>query len=165
MVLHDTATARRRSGDNGGMVVETLDISDGVVAAQVLGVQRAAYQVEADLVGSTDIPPLQESLTELMAAPVCWRGIRVDDEVVAAIAFTQEGNTIDIDRLIVAPGRMRSGYGSALVSSLDVGAAIVVSTGSENRPACDFYLRHGFVEAGQSEPVPGLSVTHFQRSP
>lgn len=163
--MHDTAAAGRGSGDNGRMVVEMLDISDAAVAAQVLELQRAAYQVEADLVGSTDIPPLHESLSELMAASVRWRGIRIDDEIVAAIAFTQDGSHIDIDRLVVAPGRMRLGYGSALLSSLDPGAAIVVSTGSENRPACDFYLRHGFTEAGESEPVPGLAVTHFHRRP
>jgi GNAT superfamily N-acetyltransferase len=165
MVLHDTAAGWVGPDDNGEMVVETLDLTDAVVATQVLSVQRAAYQIEADLIGSDEIPPLHEDLAGLMAAPLLWLGIRADDEVVAAMAFTVEGRDIDIDRLVVDPGSMRCGYGSALVAALVPNSRITASTGTKNLPAHRFYLRHGFGPVGQSEPIPGLSVTHFERRP
>lgn len=140
-----------------------LDLSDVAVATQVLAVQRAAYRVEADLIGFEEIPPLHESLDDLMQAPLVWYGIADDGAVVAAIAFTETDQGIDIDRLVVAPSAARRGYGSALVAALDQSATITVSTGAMNAPAHRLYEAHGFSRVGESGPVAGLLVTHFER--
>ncbi|SCL35621.1 Acetyltransferase (GNAT) family protein [Micromonospora pallida] len=47
---------------------------DGTVAGDLLRVQRAAYAVEAALIGDDRIPTLWESLDELRAAPLRWLG-------------------------------------------------------------------------------------------
>ena len=147
------------------MPVEELDLTDPKIAAQVLAVQKAAYRVEADFIGSSDIPHLHETLDQLMAAPVQWLGINDHGRVVAAIAFTVAGDEVDIDRLVVAPDALRRGFGSALIAALDESATITVSTGTLNQPATAFYLSHGFVECGRSRPVPSIEVTHFARRP
>jgi GNAT superfamily N-acetyltransferase len=163
--LHDTVGGNPEWSDNAPMLVEELDLTDPEIAAQVLAVQQAAYRVEADLIGSSDIPQLHETLDQLIAAPVQWHGISDDGHVVAAIAFTIAGDEIDIDRLVVVPDALRRGFGSALVAALDAAATITVSTGTLNHPARAFYLSHGFVECGRTRPVPSIEVTHFIRRP
>ncbi len=155
----------REWGDNAPMRLEELDLTDPGTAAQVLAVQKAAYRVEADLIGSTDIPPLRETLAELVAAPLRWLGIRDGGRILAAIAYTNDGRDIDIDRLVVVPDAHRRGFGSALLGALDPTATITVSTGTLNHPAGAFYRAHGFMECGESTPAPGVEVTHFVRRP
>ncbi len=147
------------------MLVEKLDLDDPTTARQVLALQRAAYAVEAELVGSVGIPPLAETLEEMRAAPLEWLAIRSAGRIVAALAWTQSGDTIDIDRLVVDPAAMRRGYGSTLVRSLDLSKTITVSTGELNTPAHALYSRLGFEVTGASEPAPGLPIRHYVRRP
>ncbi len=145
------------------VVVSGIDISDREVAGRVLRVQRLAYRVEADLIGFDQIPPLTETLEDLMAADLRWLGVLLSGEVVAAMATTEESGTVDIDRLVVAPAFARRGLGSALIESLGLDCAVTVSTGSGNTPARLLYESKGFTLTGESSPTPGLSVTHFVR--
>ncbi len=147
------------------MLVENLDLEDPVTARQVLAVQRAAYTVEAELIGSTAIPPLAETLEDMQAAPLQWLAIRAEGRIVAALAWTQSDDAIDIDRLVVDPAAMRRGYGSALVNALDRSKTITVSTGEANTPAHELYSRLGFEVSGASEPAPGLPIRHYVRRP
>ena len=145
------------------MVVDTLDVSDRVVAAAVLDLQRQAYQVEAELIGSDEIPGLEEPLDDLMSADLSWLAVFDDGRIVAAMAYTTDEDYIDIDRLIVAPDQMRRGCATLLLAELDPDVPTAVSTGTLNGPARRLYEKLGFVEVGTSEPVPGLSVTHYLR--
>ena len=147
------------------MLAQDVDIADRETAARILELQRAAYAVEASLVGSTDIPPLHESLTELQDAQLEWLAIESDGVIVAAMAWTDNGHTIDIDRLMVDPRSARRGYATSLVLSLDLSKPVTVSTGSRNAPADALYRQLGFDVVGESEPVPGLPIRHYVRRP
>jgi hypothetical protein len=46
--------------------IKEMNIQDEEIAKRVLSLQREAYKIEADLIGSMEIPPLKESLQELM---------------------------------------------------------------------------------------------------
>jgi GNAT superfamily N-acetyltransferase len=144
--------------------VEALDLTDAVAAAEVLEIQRAAYRVEADLIEFDRIPPLHESLDELVAFPFVWLGIRgADGRVAAALAYIETDGEIDIHRLVVAPDRFRDGLGSALIDALDGRARIIVSTGSANTVAHRFYESLGFSPTRSEMIHPDLSITHFVR--
>jgi GNAT superfamily N-acetyltransferase len=144
--------------------VEMLDLAESATAADVLEIQHAAYRVEADLIGFGEIPPLHESLDELVAFPFTWLGIRgADGRVTAALAYIETHGEIDIHRLVVAPSRFRHGLASALVGALDGRARIVVSTGSANLPAHRFYESLGFSPIRSEMIHPDLSITHFVR--
>jgi hypothetical protein len=47
--------------------LERLDLTQRHVASAVHELQRRAYRIEAELIGSTKIPPLRETLEELQA--------------------------------------------------------------------------------------------------
>jgi len=166
--LHEAARYRGRlaeAGHNAGMDVESLDMTDAPTADQVLAVQRAAYRFEADLIGSDEIPPLHESRDDVMASPLDWLGVIEDGKIVGVLGYSVAGDSIDVDRLVVAPEMARMGIGSALLGALPPSVEVTVSTGTLNSPARAFYESHGFAAVGTSEPVPGLSVTHYLKEP
>ena len=75
MRVNHNAESAASSGDNHLMDVRSLDLRDDGLAETVLDLQRAAYRIEADLIGSDAIPPLHETLAELTEAPLQWLGI------------------------------------------------------------------------------------------
>ena len=143
--------------------VEPLDLSDEATARQVLRVQHTAYRVEAELIGFDGIPPLHETLDELVRRPLDWIGIRADGRIVAALACQVADEVCDIDRLVVDPEHFGRGYGSALVASLLDQPCITVSTGTANLPARRLYEKHGFQRVGEVEIAPGVTVTRYVR--
>lgn len=138
------------------------------VAAELVALQRAAYAVEAELIGSTAIPPLHDTEESLVTAGLTWFGTRDGDGLVGAVAISVEPGLVDLERLVVAPRAFRRGIGAALVRRV-LGFAgarpVVVSTGRANVPARALYERLGFVRTAEEEVRPGLWVTRYRHRP
>lgn len=144
-------------------IVEPLDLSNRADAERVLEIQKRAYRIEADLIGFDGIPPLHESLDEMMAQPLCWLGVRAGEQIVAALGYTLVDGTCDIDRLVVDSDHFGRGYASVLVGALLHHPYIIVSTGTENVPARRLYEKLGFQAVGEVEIAPGVTVTRYER--
>ncbi|MFE0589651.1 GNAT family N-acetyltransferase [Micromonospora echinospora] len=165
---------------------ELTPAGDGAVARALLRIQRAAYAVEAALIGDDRIPTLHETLDDLRAAPLRWLGAVTTgagsavgpteaassrapepaDRLVGAVAWTEDATTLDIDRLVVDPVAHRRGVGRMLVGAVLSRAGdrtVVVATGRANRPARALYESSGFTALGDAEPVPGLWITRYAR--
>lgn len=135
-----------------------------VHAGDLLELQHAAYAVEATLIGDDRIPPLHESLDDLLTAPLTWLVALRAGEVVGALAYALEGETIDLDRLIVAPSVHRQGIGRLLMrAALALAPRAVVATGRDNVPAKALYESLGFRHIKDVEVIAGLWVSHFER--
>ena len=142
-----------------------LELSDDITLVSVLALQRAAYAVEAQLIGSDAIPARRETLGDLRRAPDQWIGISSESGLVAALAFLETPEVLDIWKLVVAPSAFRQGLGERLVREiLDLvpRPKTIVTTGSANAPAVALYRKLGFTAVGEEEVVPGLTVTHFE---
>lgn len=143
-----------------------VDLDDGV-AREVLALQRAAYAVEAALIGSDGIPALTETLGQLRDAGETWLGCMDAEGLSGAVAWQRlDDGTIDICRLVVAPRAFRGGVATALLDELDrryPRHPMIVSTGSANEPALTLYRRRGFSPVRQREAAPGLWVTELAR--
>lgn len=139
------------------------------LAKRLLAVQRAAYQVEASVIGDDRIPALHEDVEELCAAPLSWLGAFDDDgRLIGAVAWAEDADGVDIDRLVVDPMIHRRGAGRRLVQrvlSRAGGRPIGVSTGRDNLPARTLYQELGFKQINDTEVVPGLWVTHLALMP
>ncbi len=147
------------------VVPVALDLADDTELRAVVELQRAAYAVEAQLVGSDAIPALRETPEELRAAPERWIGTYDDGELVAALVYLATPAVLDVSKLVVAPAAARRGHGERLVRRvLDLvpRPTTVVSTGAANVPAVALYRKLGFRAVGDEEAVPGLTVTHFE---
>lgn len=147
------------------MQITRLDLAaDEQLAGRLLHMQRAAYALEAALIGDDRIPPLRETLDDLRAAPLLWVGACDNDGLMGAAAWEETAEEVDIARLVVSPDRHRRGVGKALVREvleLSAGRRTTVSTGRDNAPARQLYERLGFVTVGDEEVLPGLWVTRY----
>ena len=148
------------------MELRRLDIADPQVAQRVLELQRRAYRVEAELIGSDAIPPLRESLAELHACGETFLGAELDGALAGFVSWKRAGATLDIHRLAVDPTCFRRGVGRALMRAAlaaEPAERAVVQTGAQNEPAKELYRSEGFEELGEAEPAPGVRVTRFER--
>ena len=137
-------------------------------AQRLLELQRAAYAAEAELLGFDGIPPLHETLEELLATGQRWLGRFTGTELVGALAWEEGGDMgPEISRLVVAPAAWRSGHATALLDAFDPltgGRPVRVATGSDNAPALALYARRGFAATGEEEIAPGVGLTRLLRA-
>ena len=135
---------------------------------ELIALQRAAYAVEAELIGDTRIPTLSEDLAALSAAGLTWLGAVEDERLVGAIAYIETAAVVDVHRLVVAPDLARRGIGRTLASEvlrLAGGRRVEVATGRDNAPARAFYEGLGFSWLDDVEVLPGLWVSRYERPP
>lgn len=141
-----------------------LDPDDQDVATRVVEIQRAAYQVEADLIGFDGIPQLTESVDEVrLRTSMQWRGAVHDGELVGIIAWEESADEIDIDRLAIDPNAARQGHGRRLIQSVPSDRVTLVATGAKNLPALSLYESMGFEHIGKTELAPGVFLAHLRR--
>ncbi|MFD0722073.1 GNAT family N-acetyltransferase [Streptomyces globosus] len=151
--------------------VRPLDLADEEVAAAVHRIGRAAYAVEAELIGFDGIPALHEGLAEMRGRPLEWRGaVRADGEIGGFVAWEREADgSVCVDRLCVAPARFRLGIASLLLrhllAELPPRVPVTVATGAANAPAVSLYERLGFVRGADFSPAPGLVMASFALAP
>ena len=130
-----------------------IRISDLHQASQVLILQREAYLVEAGLIGFTGIPPLQESLHQLMQSEETFVGYGNARYLSGFIALeTAAPGEMTISRLCVSPVEFRKGIASRLLAAVFSEFPGIktfrVTTGAANTPAVNFYSNSGFISEG-----------------
>ncbi|MFJ9339406.1 GNAT family N-acetyltransferase [Streptomyces sp. NPDC101733] len=171
--------------------VRPLDLSDDAAAGAVHRIGRAAYAVEAALIGFDGIPALGESLAAMRARPLRWLGAVTGTgagtgsgsgsgagagsgsgagagEIAGFLAW-EEGpeGVVSLDRLCVDPAWFRRGVASLLLehalTEVFPDRPVEVTTGAANSPAVALYERLGFVRGADFSPVPGLRMASFAR--
>ncbi len=136
-------------------------------AESLLELQRASYQVEANLIGFAGIPALHETLEELQHCQESFYGFYTYGELAGAVSYKLIDNTLDIHRLVVHPNHFRQGIAKRLLEHLlaqhpDVEKTIV-QTGSRNIPALQLYQRLGFTILGEITVAENLHITQLER--
>ncbi|WP_314249595.1 GNAT family N-acetyltransferase [Streptomyces sp. DSM 40907] len=151
------------------MQIRPLDLTDDATATAVHRIGRAAYAVEAELIGFDGIPALGESLPEMRARPLNWVGAVAEDGAPAGfLAWEEADGGVCIDRLCVDPVWFRRGIASLLLrhalTELFPGRPVEVTTGAANAPAVSLYARLGFTRGPDFSPAPGLTMASFGRA-
>ena len=185
--------AVRRTAERRPELIRDADAGYRLVAAEVvdagelLTVQKAAFSLEAAVVGTTSIPPLLETLTELTAAiGACDGGdhqfwvARLDPPVGGGpgrIVGAVRGSRDDADagvwyvgRLMVAPDLQGRGIGAALMSAIEDHAPedctrIRLFTAEASTGNHRFYRRRGYRRTRRLLDTEGIGVLVLERGP
>ena len=88
---------------------------------EILQLQYLSYQSEAALFGSRDIPPLKQTLDEVIAEYNNGIVLKMTDNdvIVGSIRAKERNGTVYIGKLMVHPDYRRNGYGTKLLTEIE----------------------------------------------
>lgn len=90
---------------------------------EILALQHLAYQSEANLFSSRDIPPLRQTIEELTAeyqktAVQFWK-VSVQGKIVGSVRTEKQKETVLIGKLMVLPAYQKQGIGSQMMKMVE----------------------------------------------
>ena len=119
--------------------------------AEILALQKLAYQSEAELVGDYTITPLTQTLEGM--AEDFDNGVILNavdgGEIVGSVRVRLLEGTLHIGRLIVVPTRQNRGVGAALLlaaEELYPGVRCELFTSERSAKNLHLYMKHGYKE-------------------
>ncbi|MFC4709496.1 GNAT family N-acetyltransferase [Enterococcus eurekensis] len=146
---------------------QELDLSNNRIAEAVYRIQKAAYQIEAELLGTDQIPPLQESFTGLQEVDESFIGFYQKKKLTGVLSYKIEEQVIDVYRLFIDPSALRQGIGKKLLNYVCQQhkncQKMIVSTGEKNQPAVHFYEAYGFEKESEVVISENLTVFNFKK--
>jgi tRNA (guanine37-N1)-methyltransferase len=148
-----------------------ISIAAPTDAGELLTLQRASYLTEARLNGSLDIPPLEESLPDVLASLTqgCVLVARRAGRLLGSVrgeSGSDDGWTVE--RLMVAPDVQRTGIGGRLMDEIESRAPagcrrLRLITGAASLPNLRFYRRRGYAEVGRSRAHGSVEVVILEK--
>jgi ribosomal protein S18 acetylase RimI-like enzyme len=98
-----------------------VDVAAEEELGAVLSLQKLAFQTSAELCGDYSIPPLRQTLDQLIEESRSSRVLvaRVDGELVGTVRSHREGSTCHVARLAVHPEFRRRGIARKLLEELE----------------------------------------------
>ena len=99
-------------------IIEKAEYNDLPV---ILKLQYLAYQSEAALFGTQDIPPLRQTLEEVVDefnAGIILKMV-IDNRIIGSVRAKEQDGTAYIGKLMVHPEHRCKGYGSVLLSEIE----------------------------------------------
>lgn len=149
-------------------MIKKIDITKPSLAKEVLKIQIPSYMVEAELIGFDEIPPLKDTVETLQRCEEIFYGFYINEQLSGVISIKVENGVMDIHRLFVHPKYFRKGIAKMLLDFVQTNETgfetIIVTTGSNNVPAINFYKKNGFSKEKEIKVAEGLSITLFKKS-
>jgi len=138
-------------------------------AADILALQRLAFQSEAALYNDWSIPQLTQSLDSLLAeftSSVVFKAL-FGTRLVGSVRATVVGGVCAIGRLMVHPEFQGRGIGARLLSVIEakhIGAEkYELSTGSRSEASIRLYQRHGYQICRTQSVSPTVSLVCLEK--
>jgi ribosomal protein S18 acetylase RimI-like enzyme len=89
---------------------------------EILELQYLAYQSEAALFGTNDIPPLRQTLDEVVEEYNVGTILKMVDEngiIIGSVRAKENNDTVYIGKLMVHPDYRGNGFGTKLLSEIE----------------------------------------------
>lgn len=90
---------------------------------EILALQHLAYQSEAKLFSNQDIPPLRQTLEDLMAeyqkSGVSFWKVVSQGRIVGSVRIEKKQETVFIGKLMVLPAYQKQGIGSQMMEMVE----------------------------------------------
>jgi GNAT superfamily N-acetyltransferase len=140
-------------------------------AGEVLTLQRAAFVQEALIYGTPNMPPLTQTLDELVHElhDNLGRVAVVGTRLVGAVRARLDGPLLLVGRLVIAPDQQGNGIGSRLLTAVEergreAGASEAeLFTGSLSEANLRLYEREGYVETERVAGDDGIEQVFLRK--
>ena len=136
---------------------------------EILAVQRAAFETEAQLVNDWNIPPLTQTLDELAddwRKGIMLKAVNEDGTIVGTVRGHMAPDGFYIGRLAVQPQWQGRGCGSALLEAM-IGRAesnrLVLFTSTKSERNLRLYERFGFKPFKKSTTATGVPLVWLEK--
>ena len=89
---------------------------------EILRLQYLAYQSEAALFGTDDIPPLKQTIDEVVAEyekGIILKLVTDDNVIIGSVRAREENKSVYIGKLMVHPEHRHKGYGTRLLTEIE----------------------------------------------
>ena len=105
--------------NNGTPVITKAEKKD---LEEILKLQYLAYQSEAALFGNKDIPPLKQTVEEVISeyeAGIVLKMTGEDGRIIGSVRAHEKDGTVYIGKLMVDPDHRHKGYGRRLLLEVE----------------------------------------------
>ncbi|WP_019230071.1 GNAT family N-acetyltransferase [Sedimentibacter sp. B4] len=148
-------------------MIRKLDLKNPETAKCILELQIASYSIEADIIRFNDIPPLKDTVENINKCDEIFYGYYINDVLAGIISYKIKEKVIDIHRVAIHPLFFRMGIANNLINFIEELEnsinKVAVSTGKENLPAVNLYLRNGYKRKNDIEIFKGMYITEFEK--
>ncbi|MFZ3147462.1 MAG: GNAT family N-acetyltransferase [Methanothrix sp.] len=138
-------------------------------AAEILALQKPAYQSEARLNDDWTIPPLTQTLPEIMSefeTKVFLKAMCVD-KIIGSVRAALDSGTCQVGRLIVHPDYQGKGIGTMLMNRIEAAFPYAerfeLFTGTKSIHNIRFYRRLGYRECREEELSPKVRLLFMEK--
>jgi GNAT superfamily N-acetyltransferase len=139
-------------------------------AAEILALQKLAYQSEAAIYGDYFIPPLTQTLDQMhadLADQICLKAT-VDGCIVGSVRARLREGTCFVGRLIVHPGHQNRGIGTSLMAEIErefpAAARFELFTGHRSDRNLYLYRKLGYRPCKQERVSEALTLVFLEKN-
>lgn len=131
--------------------------------------QLLAFESEAEMVGSRDVPALQETVQEHARDFANWNTLKLLDdfnEIIGAIRYRKRGEVTEVGRLMVHPDHRRRGLAQMLLAQVDVAYPDAVKelyTCTKSWANIRLYEKMGYTAYKECRENSGLSFVYMRK--
>ncbi len=136
---------------------------------EILDLQYLAYQSEAAMFGSREIPPLKQTLGEVQAeyrSGIILKMVQ-DGRIIGSVRARAQDGTVYIGKLMVHPAHQRKGYGAALLAAVEAcfpGKRYELFTSTRSTGNLRLYQKAGYTEFARKPVDAELVFVYLEKT-
>jgi len=137
--------------------------------AEILNLQKLAYQSEAELLNDYSIQPLTQTLTELQNEfnnGIVLKLIEENNQIVGSVRAHEENNRVYIGKLIVHPDFQNKGFGIELLNTIESyfeKKTFELFTSSKSEKNLNIYKKNGYKEFRREKGSNNFEFIYLQK--